>query len=170
MLKNLEKKKPTAKKALKSKKEEKENLLEIENILHFAIEGILNKKGLDVVCIDLKKINSSVCDYFVICHGTSNTHVNALADSVEDEVRNNTGQKPTYREGFANAEWILLDFIDVVVHIFQEDIRNFYKLESLWADAPIKKIEPSKPAEVKPKVIKPKTVSAKKKVAEKSKK
>ncbi len=164
MLKNVEKKPLKAKKTAKSKKEEKENSPEIENTLHYAIEGLLNKKGLDVVFIDLKKINSSVCDYFVICHGTSNTHVSALAESVEDEVRNNTGFKPSYREGFANAEWILIDYIDVVVHIFQEDIRNFYQLETLWADAPIKKVEPSKPAE-----IRTQNVPAKKKVVKKQK-
>lgn len=114
---------------------------ETENALHHAIEGLLSKKGLDIVYIDLKKIHSSICDYFIICHGTSNTHVSALADAVEDEVRNKTGLKPLNREGLANAEWILLDYFDVVIHIFQEEIREFYKLESLWADAPVIKID-----------------------------
>ena len=100
------------------------------------IKGIQEKKGLDITCLNLAKINSTVCDYFVVCHGTSNTHVNAIAESIEEQVNKHTGLKPRRKEGFANAEWILLDYLDVVVHVFQEHVREYYNLEDLWADAP----------------------------------
>ncbi|MBW6478451.1 MAG: ribosome silencing factor [Bacteroidales bacterium] len=100
------------------------------------IKGIQEKKGLDITCLNLAKINSTVCDYFVVCHGTSNTHVNAIAESIEDQVSKQIGIKPSRKEGFANAEWILLDYLDVVVHIFQQHVREYYNLEDLWADAP----------------------------------
>lgn len=105
-------------------------------LIHSIVKGIQEKKGLEIVVLDLGKINSTVCDYFIICHGTSRTHTAALADSVEVETKKATGQWPNRREGFSNAEWILLDYLDVVVHIFQEPVRNFFKLEALWADAP----------------------------------
>jgi len=105
------------------------------------IKGIQEKKGKDIVSLDLKSMQHAVTDYFIVCHGTSFTHVQAIADSVEQEVRDAIGLKAWHREGVQNAEWILLDYIDVVVHIFQENIRNFYQIEKLWADAGIKKIE-----------------------------
>jgi len=105
------------------------------------IKGIQEKKGLEITCLNLAKINSTVCDYFVVCHGTSNTHINAIAESVEEQVTKHTGLKPRRKEGFANAEWILLDYLDVVVHVFQEHVREYYNLEDLWADAPAVKIK-----------------------------
>lgn len=116
---------------VKTKKKDEEQTL-IDSI----VKGIQEKKGLDIVILDLGKLNSTVCDYFVICHGTSRPHTGAIADSVEAEAKKATGQFPRRREGFSNAEWILLDYLDVVVHVFQEPVRNFYKLEALWADAP----------------------------------
>ena len=114
------------------------------NLRHELIEkvvyGIQEKKGKEITCLNLGEIQSTVCDYFVVCHGTSNTHVNAIAESIEEKVNELTGLKPSRREGFANAEWILLDYLDVVVHIFQEEVRNYYKLEELWADAPVERI------------------------------
>ncbi len=98
-------------------------------------EGMLKKKGKNVVSLDLSKLTNAVCNFFVICHGTSKTQVEAIADSVLDEVSRGDGGKPWHKEGFENAEWILLDYVDVVVHIFDEDTRSFYNLESLWADA-----------------------------------
>lgn len=91
--------------------------------------------------MNLKNIQNAVTDYFIICHGTSSTQVEAIADSIEFEVKKITGIKPWHKEGFQNAEWILLDYADVVVHIFQEKIRAFYQIESLWADAEIINIE-----------------------------
>jgi len=89
----------------------------------------------------LKNIPNAVSRYFVICHGTSRTQVEAIADSVENLVRKANGSKPWHKEGYENAEWILLDYVDVVVHIFQDQTRSFYKLEELWADAVISRYD-----------------------------
>ena len=103
--------------------------------------GMLNKKALEILSLNLGKINSTVCDYFIICHGNSNTHVNAIAESVETTVRQQCGIKPGRREGFVNGEWLIIDYLDVVVHIFQEPVRRYYQLEDLWADVPAEQIE-----------------------------
>ncbi|OAQ38396.1 ribosome silencing factor RsfS [Pedobacter psychrophilus] len=99
------------------------------------IHGIQEKKGNDIVRLDLRNIHSSVADYFVICHAESSTQIKAIADSVEKEVFEATGQDPYKKEGLQHAEWILLDYFDVVVHIFRTDKRAFYGLEDLWGDA-----------------------------------
>jgi ribosome-associated protein len=112
-----------------------------EFLSELIIKGIQDKKGKDITSMNLKKIEHAVTDYFIVCHGTSNTQVQAIAESIEDEVRKAVGLKPWHREGVQNAEWILLDYVDVVVHVFQENTRSFYQIESLWADAEIKKIE-----------------------------
>jgi ribosome-associated protein len=115
----------------KQKRKEKSNTQEIVSA---AIEGILKKKGKDPVSLDLSEIENSVCKYFIICHGDSNTQVEALADSVIETVREETGEKVWHKEGLDTATWVLLDYADVVVHIFQSDYRKLYKLEELWAD------------------------------------
>jgi ribosome-associated protein len=119
------------------KKAKSESLILAETI----IDGILDKKGKNVISLDLSKVNNSICNFFIICHGTSRTQVEAIADSIEDKVRIKLKEKPWHREGLENAEWVLLDYVDVVAHIFQEKTREFYQLESLWADAEQKKIE-----------------------------
>jgi ribosome-associated protein len=111
------------------------NLLQ-ENI----IEGILDKKGRQIVDLDLTKVNNSICDHFIICHANSNAQVSAIADSVEKKVKENMDQKVFHREGMENATWVLLDFGNIIVHIFQEETRNYYRLEELWGDAHIKHI------------------------------
>ncbi len=119
----------------------KDKVLETTEILvDEIIKGIQEKKGQKITCLDLGSINSTVCDYFVVCHGTSNTHVSAIAESIEEQVSKHTGVKPRRREGFSNAEWILLDYLDVVVHVFQQEVRDYFNLEELWADAPVKTI------------------------------
>jgi ribosome-associated protein len=99
------------------------------------IDGILDKKGEEIVVIDFNKINNSLCDYFIVCQGSSDRQVSSIADGIEERVRKQMGRKPLHKEGFENAQWILLDYIDIVVHIFQPDTRNFYQIEALWADA-----------------------------------
>lgn len=113
-------------------------------IVDAAIEGILKIKGKDPVSLDLTEIENAVCKYFIICHGDSTTQVDALANSVIDTVREETGEKAWHKEGFDNATWILLDYSDVVVHIFQKEYRYFYKLEELWADAKITQYDDTK--------------------------
>jgi len=97
-------------------------------------KGIEEKKGEEIVTLDIYKINSSVCDYFVICHGNSNTHVASIAEEVQKMVKESINEKPYHVEGSTNAEWILIDFVSVVVHVFQKEYRTFYDLEHLWGD------------------------------------
>jgi len=99
------------------------------------IHGMQEKKGNEIVRLDLRNIHSSVSDYFVICHADSSTQVNALAKSVEEEVFKAFNQEPWHKEGLEHGEWILLDFVDVVVHIFKTDKRKYYGIEDLWGDA-----------------------------------
>ncbi len=122
----------------------KEILTDTETLKKFIIKGIQEKKGIDVVALDLRQIQNAVCDYFIICHGTSTTQVTALSDSVENEVKKATGVYPSHKEGQTNAEWIILDYFDIVVHIFQESSRTFYQLENLWADSIVQKIADKK--------------------------
>jgi len=108
-----------------------------EKLLSAIVKGILDKKGKEVVTLDLRNLGSRVCDYFVICHGDSTTQVSALGGNVENEVRKLTGEKPWHSEGFQNSEWVLIDFVNVVVHVFLNEKRTFYNLEKLWGDAEI---------------------------------
>ena len=105
------------------------------DLVNLVKKGIEEKKGEEIVTLDIYKINPSVCDYFVICHGNSNTQVAAIAEEVQKIVKKEMGEKPFHVEGIRNAEWVLIDFVDVVVHIFQKEFRSFYDLEHLWADA-----------------------------------
>lgn len=98
-------------------------------------KGIEEKKGEEIVTLDIYKTNPTICDYFIICHGNSNTHVGAIADEIQKMVKENLGEKPFHVEGVSNAEWILIDYVNVVVHIFRKEFRQFYDLENLWADA-----------------------------------
>lgn len=103
-----------------------------------AILGMQEKKGNEIVRLDLRNINGSVADYFIICHAESSTQVKAIASSVEAEVFKASKQHPYRTEGLEHGEWILLDYIDVVVHIFKTDKRAFYGIEDLWGDAEMK--------------------------------
>ena len=102
------------------------------------IKGIQEKKGYEIVCLNLKNVPNSVTEYFIICTGDSNTQVSAIANSIDEEVKKAINEDAWHKEGFQNSEWILLDYITVVVHIFQPEARTFYKLEKLWSDAEIK--------------------------------
>lgn len=106
-----------------------------EEVLQTVVQTMLEKKGIDIISLNLKKIHAAITDYFVICHGTSRTQVDAIASHILEEVNLKCGQKPYNKEGFENAEWILIDYVDVVVHVFLDTTRSFYQLERLWADA-----------------------------------
>lgn len=110
-------------------------LVTSKELVKTIVEGIQNRKGANITILDLRKIENMIAEYFVICEGESNVHVDALSDSVEQTVRNDAGEKPLHVEGKQNAEWILLDYMNVVVHVFQKPVRNYYSLEELWADA-----------------------------------
>jgi ribosome-associated protein len=105
------------------------------------VKGLFEKKGEQVALIDLRNIENRVCDYFVISHAASTKQVDSLAWSVEDIVRKETGHKPFHIEGRENCIWVLLDYGDILVHIFQQPYRDFYNLESLYADGQITVLE-----------------------------
>ena len=107
------------------------------------IKAIKQHKGKEVVSLDLREIETAICDFFIICHGTSSTHLSSIVDNVRKDVSKLLKEKPWHTEGEGNKEWILMDYFDVVVHIFNQEKRDFYKLENLWADAQIKYIEQS---------------------------
>jgi len=117
---------------------------ETEILLSNIIKGIFEKKGHNVLKIDLRKLDSRIADFFVVCHASSSSQVSAICDSVEETVRKETGEKPLRIEGLENCFWGLIDYGNIVVHIFIEEYRNFYRLESLWADAKIEIVEDKK--------------------------
>ncbi len=104
------------------------------------ISGIDNVKGLEVSLLDLRDIENTVCSYFVVCTGSSNTHVNAIVGSIKKTVSKELKEKPFQTEGNVNAEWILIDYVNVVLHVFQKQIREYYNIEELWGDAKTTKI------------------------------
>ena len=112
-----------------------------QHLSEIVVAGMLDKKAFDVTVLDLRKIKHAVADYFVICSGNSDTQIDAISDAVEDTVKKQTKQSPWKREGFKEKEWILIDYVDVVVHIFSKDKRVFYGLEELWADANITTVQ-----------------------------
>lgn len=112
-----------------------EKELETKALVDTIVEGIEEVKGKDISILDLTHIDNSVCDYFVICTGDSSTQVDAIAASVERLCRKKLKEKPWHNEGSTNSEWILLDYVNVVVHVFYRETREFYNIEGLWADA-----------------------------------
>tara|TARA_B100000900_G_C20563476_1_gene709972 strand:- start:2 stop:394 length:393 start_codon:yes stop_codon:yes gene_type:complete len=114
-------------------KKTKSESLDLKNSI---IEGVLDGKAKNIVCLDLRKINGSVSDFFIICHGDSITHVEGINRSIYKKCMANHNEKPWHQEGKGNSEWVLLDYVNVVAHIFHNDAREHYNLEGLWADAP----------------------------------
>ena len=112
-----------------------------EILLESIIKGIFEKKGQNVLKIDLRKLDNRITDYFLICHAGSGSQVSAICDSVDDIVRKEAGEKPIHIEGLDNCFWVLLDYGNVIVHIFLEEYRSFYSLESLWADAAVESMQ-----------------------------
>ncbi|HAB28222.1 MAG TPA: ribosome silencing factor [Xanthomarina gelatinilytica] len=113
-----------------AKKESNADLL-IATIL----SGIEDVKGEDINILDLRDIENTVCDYFIICEGNSNTQVNAIVNSIQKKVSKELKDKPWHIEGEDNAAWVLMDYVNIVVHVFQKHIREYYDIESLWGDA-----------------------------------
>ena len=115
----------------------KENELIVAKI----VEGIQERKGKNIVVVNLNKLHEAPCSYFVICEGDSNVHVNAVANSIKDYVRDEIKVKPYATDGFENCEWIAMDYGQIIVHVFQRQTRAFYDIEHLWADADLKRLE-----------------------------
>ncbi|MFD0761018.1 ribosome silencing factor [Lutibacter aestuarii] len=108
-----------------------------DDLIAAILKAIDEIKGEDIQILDLREIENTVCDYFVICTGTSNTHVNAISGIVQKQVSKLTKEKPWHVEGEDTSEWVLLDYVNVVVHVFQRQTREYYDIESLWGDAKI---------------------------------
>ena len=119
----------------------KTTTLPAEALLDAIIKGLDDVKGHDITIIDLKEVTHAISSYFVIAHGTSHTQVEALARSVEDVTREVLDERPVSIQGIRNGEWAILDYFDIVVHIFHEDARAHFGLEELWGDADIRRIE-----------------------------
>ncbi|RSK35370.1 MULTISPECIES: ribosome silencing factor [Hymenobacter] len=112
-----------------------------DKLADVVVRGMQEKKASDIVVLNLKDLKNAVADYFIICSASSDTQIDAIARSVEEEVEKLTGQNPWQTEGRMNREWVLLDYVDVVVHVFLRDRRQFYALEELWGDAEITYVE-----------------------------
>ena len=119
-----------------------------DKLAEVVVRGMQEKKGSDIVVLNLKDLKNAVADYFVICSASSDTQIEAIARSVEEEVEKLTDKNPWQTEGLTNREWVLLDYVDVVVHVFLRDRRQFYALEELWGDADITYVEEDAPATV----------------------
>ena len=111
-----------------------------DKLISTIIAGIENVKGLDVSLLDLRDLENTVCGYFIVCTGSSNTHVNAIVNSIQKTVSKELKEKPYHTEGSENAEWVLIDYVNVVIHVFQNHIRTYYNIEELWGDAKTTKI------------------------------
>ena len=112
-----------------------------EILSDIVVKGMQEKKASDITVMDLRNVKNAVADFFVICSGTSDTQVDAIAESIDKEVSEKLSQSPWHREGTNNKEWLLLDYVDVVAHIFKPEKRKFFGLESLWGDATIRTLE-----------------------------
>ena len=106
-----------------------------DELISKIISGVEDVKGIDVSLLDLRDIENTVSSYFIVCSGSSNTHVNAIVRSVQKTVSKGLREKPFHTEGLENSEWVLIDYVNVVVHVFQKHIREYYNIEELWGDA-----------------------------------
>ena len=119
------------------------NISSPDELISLIVQGIEDIKGQNISLLDLRNIENTVCDYFIICNGNSNTQVNAIVSSVQKNVSKNIREKPYQIEGVENAEWVLMDYVNVVVHVFQKHKREYYDIDNLWGDAKITEIETS---------------------------
>ena len=112
-----------------------------KQLVETIIEGIQEKKGTQIVVADLSGIEGTICRHFVICQGNSPTQVEAIAESVGEMARKKLNEKPAHVVGMENAQWVAMDYTDVMVHVFLPDVREYYDLEHLWDDAPLTRIQ-----------------------------
>ena len=106
-----------------------------DELISKIISGVEDVKGIDISLLDLRDIENTVCSYFIVCSGSSNTHVNAIVSSVQKTVSKELREKPFHTEGLENSEWVLIDYVNIVVHVFQKSTREYYSIEELWGDA-----------------------------------
>lgn len=108
----------------------------MDKLLATIVEAAQNRKAKNIISLDLQQLDGAICSHFVICNADSTTQVGAIADAIEEDVFNALGQKVWRVDGKMNSLWVAMDYTDIIVHIFQTEMRDFYKLEELWADAP----------------------------------
>ena len=122
---------------LASRKKGTARLNKNSKIYKTIIRAIQEKKGENIVSLDLRKIPEAVADFFIVCEATNQPQIRAISDFVEDEVKKKCGEVPYHYEGKQNLQWVLIDYVNIVVHIMQPESRKFYKLEEMWSDAPL---------------------------------
>jgi ribosome-associated protein len=123
---------------------EQDDSVSVEQKKELILEAIKEKKGHEIVSIDLSEVENSICDCFIICHGESVTQVGAITESIERKLKEEALIKAHHVEGLQNSQWVLLDYFDILVHVFQEEYRAFYRLEELWADGKVTKVTETK--------------------------
>jgi len=123
---------------------EQDDSVSVEQKKELILEAIKEKKGHEIVTIDLSEVENSICDCFIICHGESVTQVGAITESIERKLKEEVLIKAHHVEGLQNSQWVLLDYFDILVHVFQEEFRAFYRLEELWADGKVTKVTETK--------------------------
>ena len=112
-----------------------------QSLCELVVEGMQEKKATDITILDLREVKNAIADFFVICSGNSDTQIDAISDSIEEVVYKNSSQNPWKREGRQNKEWVLIDYVDVVAHVFKKEKREFYAIEELWGDAKTTSVE-----------------------------
>ncbi len=115
-------------------------MLKTEELVNKVIEALEDNKAHQIIKIDLRQIENCFCSFFVICHGTSGTHIAGLTDAVEEKVKEDLGDSPFHSEGLNTSRWTVLDYGDVVVHIFDKELRDYYQLEEFWGDGILEEI------------------------------
>ena len=119
---------------------EQSDSFNVEEKRELILEAISEKKGHQIVSIDLSEVENSICDFFIICHGESVTQVGAITESIEKKLKEEARIRAHHVEGLQNSQWVLLDYFDILVHVFQEEFRSFFKLEELWADGKVTRV------------------------------
>ena len=119
----------------------KKKLIDSERLMDVIVDGMKEKKAQNIVILDLRDIKNAIADFFIICSGSSDTQIDAIADSIEEFVYRFASQEVWHKEGRENKEWILLDYVDVVANIFRKSTREFYSLEQLWGDAILTEVD-----------------------------
>ena len=122
--------------SLTNRKKSATRLTRNSKIIKTIIAAIQEKKGENIISLDLRKINEAVADFFIICEASSSPQVRAIADNVEDRVKEKCEENPYHHEGFQKLQWVLIDYVNVVVHVMHPESRKFYSLEEMWSDAP----------------------------------
>jgi len=119
---------------------EQSDSFNVEQKRELILEAIREKKGHQIVSIDLSEVENSICDFFIICHGESVTQVGAITESIEKKLKEEALIRAHHVEGLQNSQWVLLDYFDILIHVFQEEFRSFFKLEELWADGKVTRV------------------------------